>query len=235
MKAIFDHSNDESATIRTFWFKPERKMQYTAGQYTELTLQHDNPDDRGVKRWFTLSSSPNDELVSISTRFAGDKSSTFKKHLFTVLKPGDEVQLEDAMGDFVLPKLTETPVVLVAGGIGITPMHSMLKWIAETHEKRNVRLLWSVRTEDDIIFQDVINASGVPTTINVSEPSPAWGGQRGQLSAELILGLEPVNDDTLVYLSGPEPMLEALEQDLAKHDIQKRQLVTDFFPGYDRL
>jgi ferredoxin-NADP reductase len=234
MKAIFDHYDDESTTIRTFRFKPERKLRFTAGQFTELTLSHAHPDNRGINRWFTLSSSPNDELVSITTRFFGKDASTFKKTLFG-MKPGFEVDLAEAMGDFVLPKLMTTPVVFVAGGIGITPMHSMMKWLTETDEKRPVRLLWSVRNEDDILFQDLIAAAGIDATISVSDPSPSWGGERGQLDAEKILGLEPVDDDTLIYLSGPEPMLDALEADLRKHGIQKRQLVTDFFPGYSQL
>jgi ferredoxin-NADP reductase len=234
VRAIFDHYNDESDTIRTFWFKPERRLRFTAGQYTELTLKHPHYDDRGVKRWFTLSSSPNNEMVSITTRFFGEKSSSFKKALFS-LKPGTEVDLAEAMGDFVLPKLITTPVIFVAGGIGITPIHSILSWLAETGEQRPIRLLWSVRTEDDITFQNVIKAAGMDATISVSQPSPAWGGEHGQLTAEKILGLEPVDDDTLIYLSGPEPMLEALETDLKKHGIQKRQLVTDFFPGYNQL
>lgn len=234
MKAIFDHSDDESETIRTFWFRPEREFRFTAGQFTELTLPHANPDDRGIKRWFTISSSPNDELISITTRFFGKDASSFKKKLFSI-EPGFEVDLAEAMGDFVLPKLITTPIVYVAGGIGITPMHSMMKWLTQTGEERPVKLLWSVRTEDDILFQDLIAAAGIEATISVSDPSPAWGGERGQLTAEKILGLEPIDDDTLIYLSGPEPMLEALEVDLKKHGVQKRQLVTDFFPGYNQL
>jgi ferredoxin-NADP reductase len=210
-------------------------MQYTAGQFTELTLKHPEPDERGVKRWFTLSSSPTDELVSITTRYAGDdKSSTFKKTLFA-LQPGDKVELADAMGDFVLPKHVQTPLIFVAGGIGITPFHSMFKWLADTGEQRDIRFLYAVNTEDDIIFQDTYDKAGVHATIIVGNPSEAWGGLRGRLDAETILGIEKPNDDSLIYLSGPEPMIEALEAGLQKHGVDKRQIVGDFFPGYTSL
>lgn len=232
MKALFDHSDDETANIRTFWFKPERTMDYTAGQYTELYLPHKDPDDRGEKRWFTLSSAPGKELVSITTKYAGDdKSSTFKKTLFH-LEPGAEVQLAEAMGDFVLPKDTSIPLVFVAGGIGLTPFHSMFEWLAEHDEHRDIKFIYGVRNEDEIIFQDTFRRAGIHATIVVGEPSDAWGGERGRLSAEMILGLTHPDDKTLIYMSGPEPMVEALEKDMRGHNIDKRQLVGDFFPGY---
>ena len=235
MKVTLDHTQDEAANIRTFYFKPERPVQYTAGQYTELHVPHPHPDERGDKRWFTLSSSPASDLLSITTKYAGDdKSSSFKRELFK-LKPGTVLDAADPMGDFVLPKLIQTPLVFVAGGIGITPFHSMLQWLADTVEERPIKLLYGVRTEDEIVFQDTFRAAGVEPTIVVSEPSDAWGGERGRLSAELILGLEKPTEDTLVYISGPEPMVQALARDLHKAGLGKNQIVTDEFPNYDAI
>jgi len=234
MRATFQKREQLTETISTFWFKPERPLRYTAGQFTELTLKHAHPDDRGIKRWFTLSSSPTDDLVSITTKFAGDTSSSFKKTLFN-LQPGTEVQLAEAMGDFVLPKLTQTPLIFVAGGIGLTPFHSMFEWLAATGETRDIRFLYAVNSEDDIIFQDTFDKVGIHATIIVSNPSEAWGGLRGRLDAQTILGLEKPTEDTLVFLSGPEPMIEALQADLQEQGVAKRQLVGDFFPGYTQL
>lgn len=234
MQVTLDHTKDEAANIRTFYFRPEKPVHYTAGQFIELTLKHPRPDKRGVKRWFTLSSSPTDELLSITTKFAGDKSSSFKRTLFK-LQPGAQLTMSEPMGDFVLPKLIQTPLVFVAGGIGITPFHSILTWLTATKEQRPIKLLYGVRNEDEIVFQDTFAKAGVPPTIVVSEPSPAWGGERGRLSAELILDLTKPSDDTLVYVSGPEPMVEALEKDLRKSGLRKDQFVGDFFPNYDAI
>ncbi|HMH31321.1 MAG TPA: FAD-dependent oxidoreductase [Methylomirabilota bacterium] len=231
MKVVFDHGKDEAANIRTFYFRPEKPMHYTAGQFTELTIHHKNPDNRGIKRWFTLSSSPTEELLSITTKHAAGKSSSFKKALFK-LEPGTELNMADPMGDFVLPKLIQTPLVFVAGGIGITPFHSILSWLADTNETRPIRLLYGVNNEDEIIFQSTFDKAGTKPTIIVSQPSSAWGGERGQLSAELILGLEKPDEDSLVYVSGPEPMVEKLEKDLKKAGLKKHQFVGDFFPNY---
>ena len=226
-----DHTRDEADNIRTFFFRPERPVQYTAGQYTELHLPHAHPDERGQKRWFTLSSPPDAEFLTITTKHATDKGSSFKQALFK-LQPGTELKMAEPMGDFVLPKLIQTPLVFVAGGIGITPFHSILEWLAAVKETRPIRLLYAVRNEDEIIFQDTFDKAGIKPTIVVSEASAAWGGERGHLSAELILGLEQPDEDTLVYLSGPETMVQNLAKDLHKKGLEKRQVVSDEFPNY---
>lgn len=235
MKATFDHSEALAANIRTFYFRPDKPVGYTAGQYTQLALPHPHADKRGVKRWFTLSSPPTDELLSITTKYAGDEhSSSFKKTLFN-LKPGTEVHMADPMGDFVLPKLLQTPLVFVAGGIGVTPFHSMLAWLAATGEERPIKLLYGVSAEDEIIFQDTFGSAGVQPTIVVSDPSPAWGGERGRITAELVLGLEKPSDDTLIYVSGPEPMVQSLTKDLMKAGVPENRLVADEFPNYTAI
>lgn len=232
MKVVLDHTQDEAGNIRTFFFVPEWPLQYTAGQYIELTLKHSRPDERGEKHWFTLSSPPNREFVTITTKYAGDdKSSTFKKALFK-LEPGAELQMSDAMGDFVLPKLIQIPLVFVAGGIGLTPFHSMFEWLAGVKETRPIQFLYGVRNEDEIIFQETFDKVGIQPTIFVSEPSAAWGGERGQITPEAVLKLTEPTDETLIYISGPEPMVLNLAKDLAKAGVDKRQLVTDDFPGY---
>ncbi len=231
MKVVFDYSEAEAANIRTFFFRPEKPVRYTAGQFIELTVKHPHPDKRGIRHWFTLSSSPTDTLLSITTKFAGATSSTFKKALFA-LEPGAELLMSEPMGDFVLPKLIQTPLVFVAGGIGITPFHSILEWQAATGEQRPIKLLYGVNNEDEIIFQDTFERAGQHATVVVSNPTAAWGGERGHLSAELILGLEKPSEETLIYVSGPEPMVESLEKDLKKAGLSQRQLVLDFFPNY---
>jgi len=232
VRVTFDHSQGEAVNIRTFYFRPEKPPHYTAGQFIELVVPHSKPDQRGTKRWFTLSSSPTDELLTITTKYAGDdKSSSFKKALFK-LAPGTELNMAEPMGDFVLPKFIQTPLVFVAGGIGITPFHSMLEWLAATNESRPVKLIYGVRSEEEIIFQDTFSKANVHATIVVSQPSAAWGGERGELSAGLVIGLEKPSENSLVYVSGPEPMVEKLEKDLRKAGLRKDQFVGDFFPNY---
>jgi ferredoxin-NADP reductase len=234
MRVTFDHSEQLADRISSFYFRPEKPLLYTAGQFIELTLAHHNPDDHGQKRWFTLSSAPTEELLSITTKFPVKHLSSYKRAL-QKLQPGDQLTMSDPMGDFVLPKLIQTPLIFVAGGIGITPFHSMLSWIATTGEERPIRLIQSVWNEEDIIFQDTFKHAGQHATIVVSKASAMWGGERGPLTAELVIGLQPVTKDTLIYISGPESMVEQLSNDLHSAGVPRPQLVGDYFPGYQTI
>lgn len=232
MRAVFDHRSDEAKNITTFYFQPETPLKYTAGQFIELTVPQAHPDKRGQKRWFTLSSSPTDELLSITTKFVADGSGSTFKHALRLLQPGNEVTISEAMGDFVLPKLLQTPLIFVASGIGITPFHSILSWLVASNEERPIAMLYAVNTEDEIIFQDTLAKAHQHVTLVVNSPSAAWGGERGPLTPELIMGITQPSEDSLVYLSGPEPVIEKLGKELVRTGLKKQQLVLDLFPNY---
>lgn len=234
MNVLFDHAETIAHHIQTFWFRPERKVRYIAGQFTELYLPHDNPDDRGTRRWFTLSSSPTDDMVSITTKFASHHSSTFTQHL-RELKPGTPLKLADPMGDFVLPKDSSVPLVFVAAGMGITPMHSMIKWLSDTREQRNIHLIYAVTEEDELVFVPLFKEYPLKFTPIVKSPSASYSGQTGSLSADRILKLAPDDDRSLLYLSGPEPMVETFYKELKLKGISEERLVTDYFPGYQEF
>ena len=181
MNVTFDHVSTDAPQILTFYFKTEQPLRYTAGQFIELTIPHDKPDSRGIKRWFTLSSSPTQSLVAITTKFAVENGSSYKLALHN-LKPGTQLTVSDPMGDFVLPKLIQTPLVFVAGGIGITPFVSMLQWLIDTGETRPIKMMLGVRTENEIVFEDLYDKAKQHVTIVVSDSSPSWGasGVRSQ-------------------------------------------------------
>ncbi len=234
MKVSFDHSQKETDDITSYFFNSRQPVNYTAGQFIELTLPHNSPDNRGIKRWFTLSSSPTQQLLSITTQIADSNGSSFKKALQN-LESGVELAMSEPMGDFVLPKIIQTPLIFVAGGIGITPFHSIFTWLNDVHESRPIKFIYAVESEDEIIFQPLLEKANIHATMVIENPSPAWGGEQGELSAEMVLGLEQPSDNTLIYISGPEIMLEKLALQLQKSNVHRRQIVTDFFPGYRNI
>ncbi len=234
MKVILDHTEDEALNIRTFWFKPERDFDYTAGQYTELTVRHDNPDDRGIKHWFTISSSPTDQLLSITTKLASEHPSTFKQTLWQLPK-GTELNWADAMGDFVLPKDSSVPLIFVAGGIGVTPFHSMIKWLKDSGEQRNIHLIYGANRLEEVAFQPLFESSVKKFELLLKEPPPDWHGKTGSLSADKILELVGSTNGKMLYLSGPEPMIKTFEKDLLAKGIERHRLVIDDFPGYTSI
>jgi ferredoxin-NADP reductase len=231
MRVTLDHIEDTARNIKTFWFRPERPVRYVAGQFIELTLPHDNPDKRGIKHWFTLSSSPSEEHLSITTKHAAENGSTFKETLFG-LPLGASVMMSEPMGDFVLPKDPSVPLVFVAGGIGITPMRSMIKWLHDNQEHRTIHLIYAASSIEEVAFRELFNTYGAPTDIILSEAPKNWQGQTGRLDAARILELAPNVDNKLYFLSGPEPMVEALTKGLQDAGVDKRRIVGDYFPNY---
>jgi ferredoxin-NADP reductase len=234
MKATLDHIQDITPTIKTFWFKPERPVQYVAGQFTELHLPHEHADERGEKHWFTLSSSPTESLLSITTKFPMDRTSTFKR-LLRDLPVDTEVQLADPMGDFVLPKTITIPLLFAVSGIGVTPVRSMIKYLLDKKEQRDITLLYAVRRVEDLAFRQLFESYDMRFVPIVKEPSGDWHGETGKMSAPRVLEALSGSPDGLVYLSGPEPMVEALDVEIKRNGVDKRNIVVDFFHGYTQL
>lgn len=234
MNVVFDHTEDIASGIKSFWFKSDKPVKYIAGQFTEIRLMHDNVDGRGDKRWFTVSSSPTDPLISITTKFTSKFGSSFKQALLK-LKPHSKLHLADPMGDFVLPKDKTIPLVFVAGGMGITPMHSMIKWLTDTNEERQIKLIYGVNEFEEMAWPDLFESANIDFMPIITNPPDKWTGLTGSLSAEWILELAEMPSNGLLYLSGPEPMIETFYNRLQELGINKDQLVTDYFPGYTQV
>lgn len=221
MNVIFDHKEQLAPSIVSYYFKPPGIVRYIAGQFIELTLPHKNPDERGIKRWFTISSAPQNDFIVITTKHSAGNGSSFKNELAS-LHPGTTVHMSDPMGDFVLPKDKTLPLVFVAGGIGITPFHSMLAWLDNKNEQRDIQLVYAVKAAEELVFTSLFE--------NMDIDYITLTGKRPTASAieDIVGGLE----NKRLYLSGPEPMIEALEQQFINIDIDEDRIVTDFFPNY---
>jgi len=234
MNLVFSHREPVAASVVTLWFKPDRPVFYTAGQFTELYLPHSGADSRGERRWFTISSSPTDPLIGITTHLAVDDSSSFKKALHS-LRPGAALKLADPMGDFVLPKDASVPLAFVAAGLGITPVHSMVKFLRDRREERRAHLIYAVSREDELAFLPLFREYDLQFTPVVKHPTSEWRGETGSLSTERILSLagpDALDENALIYLSGPEPMTETFYKELIVRGFPNERLITDYFPGY---
>jgi ferredoxin-NADP reductase len=234
MQVTLEHIEEVAKNIWTLWFRPDRPVYFVAGQFTQVHLTLSQPDSRGTKHWFTISSSPTEELIGLTTKFSPNDGSRFKQ-TFKQLKPGAQLVLAEPMGDFVLPKDKSIPLLFVAGGMGITPFRSSIKWLTDIKEKRNIHLLYSVREAEELAFVNVVTNYDMKFTPIVTEPQTSWQGETGKLTAERILQFVSPDPRTLIYVAGPEPMVEMLVDDLSSLGIPKYRLVTDYFPGYEAI
>ncbi len=137
-----------------------------------------------------------------------------------------------ASGDFVLPPDPAVPVVLIAGGIGITPMRSMIRWLSDTGVHRPIQLIQAANSPGELIFRSVFERYGLTYIPVVRDAPVGWTGETGLLNAPRILELVGGAAGKNFYVSGPKPMAEAFTGDLETKGVPHDRLIHDFFPGY---
>lgn len=216
-----------------FYFERPVDFTYQAGQYIKMKLDLKNPDNRGVTRYFTLSSSPTDDFLMVTTRIL---KSTFKMRLGE-LKVGERVHMRGPWGDFVLSRESK-PRVFIAGGIGMTPFHSMLRYIGESNINIPILLFVSYKTPGRILYQNELEKITrghrniqIITTITKPEGTQ-WTGATGRINTELLRKHIANLYENIYYVAGPDPMVEEVEKLLKSIGIKKEQILTDGFPGY---
>ena len=225
---------------RTINFKPGQYLEWTLGTKTATTaaVQQERAfDSRGNRRYFTLSSSPTEKTIAIGVKFY-DPSSAFKKHLLSMQR-GDTVLAGGIAGDFVLPNDPSKKLVFIAGGIGITPFRSMIKYLTDRDEKRTVTLFYANKTSEDIAYRDVFDAAATKIKLKTvyaltdTRAVPlGWTGHVGYIDADLIRKEVPDYLERFFYLSGPRSMVVAFDKTLRDMGVSRRQIKKDFFPGF---
>jgi len=226
MKFKLIEKRNEVPNVTSFIFQPEAPVQWQAGQYIHYMLPHESVDDRGAERWFTVASAPYETTPMITTRHASEHGSSFKEKLFS-LEAGDNVEAGMPEGDFVL-EATDRAYVFIAGGIGITPFHSILKQADHDGTKLNVTLLYGNRDKQ------------APYKAELE----AFAERNPNLKIQYILSPQVIDEAVvrqyvpdlsapLFYLSGPEPMVKGLAQTLESMGVAPERIKLDDFPGYE--
>lgn len=153
----FIGKNKEAQNAYTFTFtKP--KMTYSAGQHFIFQLKHTQQDKRGSIRVFSVTSAPHEDVLAVTTRFFGNDSSSFKKSLME-LKKGDTVKIigPSFLSDTFKIKDYSRPQVFIVGGVGATPLLSVLR--DELHNQRGTKIdVFYANKDEDFIFGKEINS-----------------------------------------------------------------------------
>ncbi len=224
MKLTLTNKTPLIDNVWAFVFEADEEMDYTAGQYVRVQLDHDNPDDEGPKRFFTNSAPPYEGVVQITTRLTG---STFKNALADLSVGDDSLQLiQPHEGEFVWQD-TDRPIVFVAAGIGVTPYYSILLQRVREGKRIPATLLYNGRSEL-LPWRNEFAA--------LAESNPEFNVQYQigeRVTPETLKEQFPNLHESLVYLSGPEPMVEEVGEGLKKNGLLEDQLMQDWFPNYD--
>lgn len=222
----FEGKKEVALNTYNFSFKPDKKFNFLPGQYLEWTLDIKNPDSRGNRRYFTIASSPTEKDIHLGIKFY-EPGSNFKKTL-AGLKIGDTIVGSQLSGEFTLPKNPQIPLVFMAGGIGITPFRSMVKYLLEKRQTRSITLIYAAKTDQDFAYKDLFDKAQEVLGINVFYQTD----KQGKIDVQLIKKNIPYLKNSIFYLSGPHGMVSTFEQLLKSMDILQNNIKVDFFPGY---
>ena len=215
-------------------FQPHRAVRFFPGQYMELTIPHHRADLRGKRRYFSISSAPTVDGPITFALTVPTKSSSFKNALLA-LEPGAPVYGTLVGGDFLLPDNPAEPLLLVAGGIGITPFASQLEHATKTGDRRDVVVIYASSTPGELPYTKLLADSGARVILygpDAPSPLPAnfeYGGT-GRITPERVRELVPDVAQRHTFISGPPGLVNDLKRALRKGGA--KHVHSDYFSGY---
>jgi ferredoxin-NADP reductase len=222
-----------SDRIYNYVFVPNKQFTFKAGQYMEWTLPGVSFDARGNRRSFTIASSPTEQTIQLGVKFY-NPTSAYKRRL-SKMRPGDEVYVSQLAGNFTLNGQEHKKLAFIAGGIGITPFRSMIKYIVDSKEKVDITLIYVVGSPDEIAYrQEFTEASlyGVKFVPVITHSENSEGYVQGKLDESLIVKLVPDLLERKFYISGPDTMVDSTKHYLTRLGVSRRFIKTDHFSGY---
>ncbi len=221
----------------SFFFSRPEGFDFIAGQFNRWTLSIAVSDGRGASRFFTISSSPLDkEFISFTTKII---QSDFKKALLN-LKKNEKVNIFGPSEKFILDENDMREKVLIAGGIGITPFHSILTYAVSKNLTIPLTLLVSFSIPEEMVFYEELtelskthkNIRIVYTITKPEESKIPWSGEKGRISEDLIKKYILDLQKSVFYVVGPPPMVEGTKQMLSEMQIPDENVKVELFTGY---
>ncbi|MBF0264898.1 MAG: hybrid-cluster NAD(P)-dependent oxidoreductase [Gammaproteobacteria bacterium] len=227
---------DETHDVKTFKFINHSQTQlflYKPGQFISIELMI---EDKKILRSYTISSTPSrPHTLSITVkRVPGGEVSNWLHDFFNV---GDIINARGPNGDFTCFDHPAQKMLLISGGSGITPVMSMMKWLADTSSEVDIVFLHNARTPHDIIFAkelDLISAmhSNIEVVVAVSEKSSdGWQGFTGRISPQMIEMIAPDFAERTVYVCGPNEYMEATQDILEWMKFPMENYYSESFGG----
>lgn len=234
-KVPLSQVRDETPDSKTFIFTKPQDLEFSAGQFMRWYLPHDNADERGDVRPFSIIASPTENNLAFTTKFT-DPGSSFKKALLN-LSPGYEMSIRGPFGHFTLPVDSSIPVVMLSGGVGITPFRSMIKYATDLPLNTSLTLLYANKTPKDIIYRAEFDSlsqvnPNFKAVYTVDNPDENWAGETGRLTGDMIRKFVPEATKPIFLICGPAGMVESYAKILTSLGVAPDRIRTENFSGY---
>jgi nitric oxide dioxygenase len=230
----------ESDVITSFYLQPfdgGEIATYKAGQYVTVKVQPEGLEHTHLRQ-YSLSDASGNDYYRISVKHEND--GVVSSYLHEKMEEGDKLELSAPAGDFVLDTTSEKPVVLISGGVGVTPMMSMLNTIVREQPARKVTFIHaaqngSVQAFGDHVEEVAATHPNVNKFVCLAEPSEADVARgkydlQGLIKLDWLRGaLADAGDDADYYFCGPVPFMKAIKQYLAELGVSDERAHYEFF------
>lgn len=221
----------------SFHFEKPAGFEYKAGQFADYTLVNPSePDDEGSARGFSLASAPFEPTLMATTRL---RDTAFKRVL-KAMPIGAELELDAPYGSFTLHNNVKRAAVFLTGGIGATPVRSIVLQSTQDKTVHTIFVFYSNKRPEDAAFTDEFRSAAaanenftfVPTMTEPENSEKTWDGEIGYIDKEMISRYVDDLTTPIYYLCGPGSMVIAMRTLFNGTGIDDDDIRSEEFTGY---
>jgi len=236
---LLDKISQKGTDIMSFRFSRsdnQNYLNYKAGQYSIVDLGT-TEDPKGPTRSFTIASSPTEkDSIMITTRI---RDTPFKQKL-SKLDAGSTVKITAPAGEFTLPEDYSKPIVLLSGGIGVTPFRSMIKYATDKQLPVKISMFDSNRNQANILYKHEFDSwaklnKNLRIIYTITDVEADWKDEKGWINKAMLtrhLSKDEL-DNSIFYICGPPAMLNAMEKLLSEEiRVSHDRIRIEEFTGY---
>ena len=232
---------DETSEVRTIrLMSPDGSrlpFDFLPGQYLNLTL---TIDGRKVRRSYTIASPPS-RIGYCELTVKREDQGLSSRHLHDNIHAGDLLDVQAPAGRFTFTGAEAGSLVMIAGGVGITPLMAKIRYLTDLSWSGDIDLVFSVKTERDIIFRDELDAirrrhPNLRVVVTLTrEAGPDWAGERGRIDSAMLARIVPEIASRRVHICGPTEMTDPLRQILVGLGVADESIRVESFASPSRV
>jgi ferredoxin-NADP reductase/uncharacterized protein YcbX len=231
---VVDRIRNETTNVKTFRLRNSGggnvPFRFRAGEFVTITVPN---AQETMQRCYTIASSPSNlDFIELTIKREGVVSGLMHQQLTA----GDRLTVSSPMGNFGLDGSGVGDIVLIAGGIGITPLMSKIRFLSSTNWLGRIDLIYSVKTSHDIIFREELEQlkekwGRVRLHLTVTSRDPEWIGRRGRMTSDWIRTIVPDIAQRHVRVCGPTAMASSVKQILRQLGVAPVLIAIESFGG----
>ncbi len=231
---------DETPEVRTFRLVPTAgtrlPFDFLPGQYLNLSLM---VDGKKVNRSYTIASPPT-RVGYCELTVKREERGVASRHLHDTVREGNLLDVSAPAGRFTFTGTEAESIVMIAGGVGITPLMAKIRYLTDVGWPGEIHLVFAVKSKDDIIFRDELDYlrrrfPNLRVTVTLTrDHGTSWPGERGRISSELLNRVVPRLSERRVHVCGPQEMNESMIQMLHELGVPDERIRLESFAPASR-